>query len=232
MKQLSELTREEKQQLFEYLAGFITSNKLNQFENVLEYRTRYVTAGIENIYQPQNASAVLRTCDLFGVQDVHIVENNNEYRVNPQVALGASKWLNMYYYNEGDFNTPALYDALRSQNYRVVATTPHRHDYSLDEFPLEPGPVALMFGTEMEGLSDWAIENADEFVRIPMYGFTESFNISVSAALIIRELTERVRRSDIQWQLPEEKKMDIRLEWARRVIKRSDLLEREFLNRL
>lgn len=232
MKQLYELTHEEKQNYFEYLAGFITSNKLNQFENVLKFRTLYVTAGLENIFQPQNASAVLRTCDLFGVQDVHIVENNNEYRVNPQVAMGASKWLDMFYYNEDDFNTPAMYDTLRNNNYRVVATTPHRHDYSLDEFPLEPGPVALMFGTEMEGLSDWAIENADEYVRIPMYGFTESFNISVSAALIIRELTERLRKSNIQWQLSEEEKMDIRLEWAKRVIKRSELLEQEFLNRM
>lgn len=232
MKKISELSYQEKKQLFDYLAEYITSHKLSLFEKVLAYRTRYITLGLENIFQPQNASAVLRTCDLFGVQDVHIVENNNEYRVNPQVALGASKWLNMYHYNEKEFNAPDLYASLRRNNYRIVATTPHRGDYTVDDFPLEKGPVALMFGTELEGLSDWAIQNADEFVRIPMYGFTESFNISVSAALIVRELTERLRKSNLPWQLSEKEKMDIRIQWAKTVVKKSEVHEKEFLSKL
>lgn len=232
MKQWSDLKYNEKEQFFEYLSQFITEHKLQLFEQVLAYRTRHITLGLENIFQPQNASAVLRTCDLFGVQDVHIVENNNEYRVNPQVALGASKWLDLHYYNDDAFNTPKMFEALRRSKYRIVATTPHRDDCSIDELSLEKGPVALMFGTELEGLSDWAIANADEFVRIPMYGFTESFNISVSAALVLRELSERLRKSGLSWQLSEEEKLDIRIKWARKVVKKSDVYEREFINSL
>lgn len=232
MKDITQLAFHEKRALFHYLSQYITRHKLDLFEKVLQYRTRFITIGLENIFQPQNASAVLRTCDLFGIQDIHIVENNNEYNVNPQVALGASKWLNMYHYNEKEFNTPDLYTALRSSGYRIVATTPHKEDYTIDNLPLEDGPVALMFGTELEGLTDWAIENADDYVKIPMYGFTESFNISVSAALAIRTLTERLRQTKLPWQLSEEQKMDIRLQWARKVVKRSDAHEKEFLRLL
>lgn len=232
MKQLSQLTYREKEQFFSYLSKYITDNKLALFEKVLHYRTRYVTIGLENIFQPQNASAVLRSCDLFGIQDVHIVENNNEYYISPQVALGASKWLDMYHYNEQVFNTPDLYSALRSRNYRIVATAPHREGYTIDEFPLDRRPVALIFGTELEGLSDWAIEQADDLVRIPMYGFTESFNISVSAALALRTFSERMRQSTIPWQLAKEEKIDIRLQWAKGVVKRSDLHEMDFLKSL
>ncbi len=232
MKQLSQLTYREKEQFFSYLSKYITDNKLALFEKVLHYRTRYITIGLENIFQPQNASAVLRSCDLFGIQDVHIVENNNEYYLSPQVALGASKWLDMYHYSEQEFNTPDLYKALRSRNYRIVATTPHREGYTIDEFPLDRGPVALIFGTELEGLSDWAIKQADDRVRIPMYGFTESFNISVSAALALRTFSERLRQSTIPWQLTEEEKIDIRLQWAKRVVKRSEFHEMDFLKSL
>jgi len=232
MKDISQLAYREKKELFQYLSRYITRHKLDLFEQVLQYRTRYITIGLENIFQPQNASAVLRSCDLFGIQDIHIVENNNEYTINPQVALGASKWLNMYYYNEKEFNTPDLYTALRSKRYRIIATTPHKEDYTIDNLPLEDGPVALLFGTELEGLTDWAIENADQYVKIPMYGFTESFNISVSAALATRTLTERLRQSDLSWQLTEEQKIDIRLQWARKVVKRSDIHEKDFLRSL
>ena len=187
---------ESKKQLRDFLFGFISENKKSLFETIIKNRTRHITVVLEDIYQPHNASAVLRSADLFGVQDIHIIENRNQYEVNPDVALGSSKWLTLNKYNNQEQNTVACFENLRKNGYRIVATTPHKEDVMLDELPLNQ-KTAVVFGTELEGLSDIALENADAFVKIPMYGFTESFNISVSAALTLFNLTERLRKSDI-----------------------------------
>ena len=213
--------------LLTYMQQFITEERKQLFDKVLKYRTRHITVVLEDIYQPHNASAVLRTCDLTGVQDVHIIENKNKYDVNPDVALGSFKWLNLIKYNETEDNTLAAFQKLKAQGYRIVATTPHKDEQYPDSIPLE-GKMAIVFGTELTGLSQTAIAHADEYLKIPMYGFTESYNISVSAALILFTLTERLRRSDIPWQLSEKEKTAIKLEWTRRTLRKADIYEKEF----
>jgi tRNA (guanosine-2'-O-)-methyltransferase len=220
-----------REQLLEYFSEYLTERRKELFQKVIRYRTRHITVVLEDIFQPHNASAVLRSCDLTGVQDVHIIENRNTYEVNPDVAMGSFKWLNLYKYNEKENNTLDTFDKLRQQGYRIVATTPHKNDKTLEDISID-GKMALIFGTELTGLSDIAIENADEYLRIPMYGFTESYNISVSVALSLFTLTERLRKSDIPWQLSEDEKLDILLEWSRRSVKRSDVYEKEFINRM
>ena len=219
-----------KKEFLAFLSGYLTKNRRKLFDQVIRYRTRHITVVLEDIYQPHNASAVLRSADLTGVQDIHIIENRNKYEVNPEVAMGSSKWLNLIKYNQTENNTPAAYKALRKAGYRIVATTPHTRDRMLDEIPIE-GKMALVFGTELKGLSETAIAEADEYLRIPMYGFTESYNISVSAALILFTLTEKMRKSSVPWQLSEEEKLDILIEWAKRTVKRADLYEKEFLEK-
>jgi len=174
----------------------------------------------------------LRSCDCFGIQDVHIIENQNIYEVNPDVALGSSKWLNLIKYTEAENNTPTAIQALKEKGYRIVATTPHKDDVDLQALDLDKGPVALLFGTELRGLTDDALAMADEYVKIPMYGFTESFNISVSAALCLFYLSEKLRSSDIPWQLREDEKLDVLLDWTRQVLKKSDLVEKKFLEEI
>ena len=139
--------------MLEFLMPFITDERRQRFEEVLDYRTRHITVVLEDIFQPHNASAVLRTCDLRGIQDIHIVENTNHYDVNPDVVLGSTKWLNLYYYETQEFNTPAAYERLHQQGYKIVATCPHRDDFTPDTLPLDQ-PVAWVFGTEKLGLSD------------------------------------------------------------------------------
>ena len=212
-----------------YLAGFVTEHRRQRIEQVLSQRTRYLTIALEDIYQPHNASAVLRSCECFGVQDVHIVENKNTYEVNRDVTQGASKWLTLIRYNKkGGDNTRICIEALRSRGYRIVAATPHQDDCLLDELPVEDR-MAVVFGTEELGLTEYVLEQADEYVKVPMYGFTKSFNISVSAALVLREFTRRMRASDAAWELTQEEKLDLRLSWYRKVVRGSDLLERKFL---
>lgn len=216
--------------LVKYLSEYVTPERLSLFDRVLQQRTRYISVVLEDIYQPHNASAVLRSMDCFGIQDAHIIENTNEYRINPDVALGASKWLNLIRYSQHEDNTLDAIKSLKANDYRIVATTPHKEEVELPDFRLEEGKVALLFGTEMRGLSQNALDMADEFLRIPMYGFTESFNISVSAAIILYHLKEKLKNSSVNWKFSETEKMEIKLEWLKRSIKRSDLIIEKILS--
>ena len=217
--------------LIKYLEQFITPKRVDLFHQVLNQRTRYITVVLEDIYQSQNASAVLRTADCLGIQDVHIIENKNNYTINPDVVLGASKWLNLVKYNVQENNTLDTIHKLKNEGYRIVATTPHKNDVNLDDFDLSRGKTALFFGTEMNGLTDLMINHADEYIKIPMVGFTESYNISVSAAIILHYLTLKLRNSKIDWQLSECEKKIILFDWLKKSIKKSSLLIDDFLSK-
>jgi len=225
------LDNKTKDKLYQFLFSLITEERKSLFEKVIDYRTKHFTVVLENIYQPHNASAVLRSCDLTGIQDVHIIENNNEYTPNPEVAMGSAKWLNLHKYQHETDNTLQTINHLKQQGYKIVATTPHKENYSPHNLPIDE-KTALLFSTELSGLSDVAIENADEFVKIPQFGFTESYNISVSVALLLYTLINRLHSSNINWQLSDEERSNIMLEWTRRSIKRSDIIEAQFLKEL
>lgn len=215
--------------LIDYLSGFITEQRKENFHQVLNFRTRYITLVLEDIYQSHNASAVLRSSECFGIQDVHIIENRNEYNINPDVTLGSNKWLTICRYNQKENNTEEAITRLRQNGYRIVATTPHHaNQVDLDAFDLYPGKCALIFGSELNGISDSVKSLADEFLIVPMFGFTESFNISVSAAIVLYQLTYRLHKSNINWQLKEDEKRELFLDWIKKTIKRPDLLEQEF----
>ena len=178
------LNLEQKKELSDYLSNFVSDNKKNKINEIVLNRTRHLTVVLEDIFQSQNASAVLRTCDCFGIQDVHIIENRYLYELNPDVELGSAKWLSINKYNSNENNTQVALSKLKKQGYKIIATTPHRNDLLISDLEIND-KIALVFGTEKDGLSEIAMQNADAYVKIPMYGFTESFNISVSAAMSI-----------------------------------------------
>ncbi|MBX9852441.1 MAG: RNA methyltransferase [Cytophagaceae bacterium] len=220
-----------KHTLIEYLSQFITENKRQLIDKVLESRTRHLTIVVEDIYQPHNASAVVRTCDCFGIQDLHIIENRNKYTVNPDVTLGSSKWVDIIKYSHSNSNNTELcLRDLKAKGYKILATSPHKNDVDIEELPLHD-KMALIFGNEKDGLSEDVMKMADGFVKIPMYGFTESLNISVSAAICIHEIISRLRNSDVDWRLSLQEKEDIKLGWIKTIIKNADLLEQEYYNR-
>ena len=110
-----------------------------------------------------------------------------------------------------------------------MATTPHKDKYLLPEFDLGKGKSAFVFGSELPGISEIIMNEADEFLKIPMYGFTESFNISVSAAIVLYELSLQLRKcKDLNWQLTEREKNEIKLKWIKASVKQSHLLEQRF----
>lgn len=210
-----------------YLSHFLTDNKRALFDKVASDRTRHITVVLEDVFQPQNASAVIRSCDCFGIQDVHIIENRNTYEINPNVVMGATKWIDMYKYNGEENNTLRCIQSLKDKGYTIVATTPHGKNHTLYDLPLEK-PIALFFGTEKLGLSKDAIDNADEYMTIPMYGFTESFNISVSVALCLNVLSRKIRELNINWQFTEEEQQMLKFEWTKRHLLSWQLYEKEF----
>lgn len=212
------------QQQIDYLSGFALDQRIEQLRKILALRTRYLTVCLEDIYQSQNASAVLRTCDAFGIQDVHIIESENRFTIHPQVAMGTHKWLNLYKYKNLQ-----MIDKLRANGYRIVATTPRDNSVALADFDLLKGKTALFFGTELTGLSNEMMQQADEFVHIPMYGFVESFNISVSVSIILYQLTTKLRELDIAWQLPDEEYNATLFQWLKASIRGSDMLLKRFL---
>ncbi len=215
--------------IVEYLSEFVTPERIQTMDRVIRNRTRYITIALEDIYQSHNASAVLRTCECFGIQDVHIIENKNRYTINPDVALGASKWLNLKKYNTNEFNTLEAVSALRLAGYRIIATTLTEDATPLEDINLDKGKIALFFGTELTGLTQQLINVADEQLKIPIYGFTESFNISVSAAIILHHLSHSMKKSTIPWHLSPDEVIKLKYAWLMNSIKRADLLEKKFL---
>jgi tRNA (guanosine-2'-O-)-methyltransferase len=212
------------EKLLNYFESFLTDSRKQLFKSVLEKRTRHFTVVLEDIFQSHNASAVVRTCDIFGVQDVHAIENKYNNKVSRHVAKGSQKWLNQYRYrNDGD-NTKTCLDGLKKAGYQIVATTPHNDSCLLQDFDVSK-KTAFVFGAEAEGVSDYVIENADRFLKIPMVGFTESLNISVAVAIILQDVTTKLRNSDINWELSKEEKEVLYFEWVKKSLKNVD--ERE-----
>lgn len=212
----------QKKRLISFLSELVTTERFFTFQQVLNNRTNYITVVLEDLFQSHNASAVLRSCECFGIQHVHFIENKFQYVENSDVAVGASQWISTNNYNSKENNTLDTINKLKKNGYRIIATTPHNNDVNLENLNLEQGKIALLFGTELNGLSDIALENSDEFLKISMFGFTESFNISVSAAICLYELTMRLRNSNIKWQLSESEKDTIMIEWLKKSIKDSE----------
>jgi tRNA (guanosine-2'-O-)-methyltransferase len=215
-------------ELIQYLSQFLLENRLQVFENVLKMRTRYLTVVLEDLFQAQNASAVLRTCECFGIQDIHIIENRNKFTVHREIAMGSNKWLNLHKYNKEKNNSISAVNHLRDEGYRIIATSPDPQYTILQDFDITKGKMALFFGTELTGISKTIADNADEFIRIPMFGFTESFNISVSVALCLQEIVQKLHIFDVKWQLSPEESSDLLLTWMRYSIKKVDLIEKKF----
>ena len=197
-----------------YLEEFLTENRKVRFQKVLENRTNHFTIAVEDVYQFHNTSAVMRSCEVFGIQQLNVVEEKFGKRIDKEIAMGAQKWVDV---NRFESISDCITD-LKSKNYRIIATTPHENDCLLDDFDISQ-PAALFFGTERDGLSQEVLDQADGFLKIPMRGFTESLNISVSAAIIIQNLMSRLHQSDVNWQLTENEILQKRIDWSRNSIK-------------
>jgi len=208
---------------------FVTEKRREKMEQVLANRTRHITLVLEDIFQAQNASAAVRTCECFGIQDIHVIEKTSQYEVNKKVLKGSNKWMTIIKHkNKNQNNTEACYKHLREEGYKIFVTDPSADGLPIGEVDIDQ-KIALVMGNELEGISKYALDHADQKVNIPMFGFTESFNISVSAAICLSTLSRKLRTSSINWQLSQREIQELRLHWLRKMVRRSDLLEQEFV---
>lgn len=216
------------QEQIQVLEPYVTANKKQLIKEVLARRTRYLTVVLEDIYKPHNASAVIRTCECLGVQDLHVIENVEEYHVNPYVVRGASQWLTLRHYKEQENNTVDCLQSLKSNGYQIVATSVGEDAISLDDFQLSR-KSAFVFGNEHSGVSKEVLEQADVKLKVPMFGFTESYNLSVSAAIILNQSRLQIEKSLINWHLSEPEMEELRLVWYKEIVKNSDIILRNTL---
>jgi tRNA (guanosine-2'-O-)-methyltransferase len=220
---------QEIQSCLDILSPLLTENRRARFEKVLENRTRYVAMVLEDVYQSRNTSAVMRSADGMGIQDIHMIESYNVWAKNRSVSKGASRWLTLHRYQEAKDPHGACIAKLRKSGYRIVATSPHEGGFTPNTLPIDK-PIAVVMGTEFEGVSDRLMTEVDDYVEIPMFGFSESFNISVASAIVMNKICTRVRDEEIDSGLSDEEKQYLRLQWAFRTVKSADLiLEREGL---
>lgn len=205
--------------LLKYLENFVTENRIERFNEILPQRTKHFTVATEDVYQLHNTSAVMRTCDVFGIQELNIVEEVNSKSIDREIAMGAQKWVDL---NRFDTISECI-DDLKAKDYQIVATTPHIDDSELIDFDITK-KSCFFFGRESKGLSQLVLDQADCFLKIPMVGFTESLNISVSAAIILQHVTAQLRKSDIKWQLSEAEMIDKRFDWIKKTLKDYDAI--------
>lgn len=207
-----------------YLEEFITPNRKEGFLKVLQNRTRHFTVALEDVYQLHNTSAVMRSCEVFGIQELNVVEQRFGKKIDKEIAMGAEKWVDIHRFAT---NQDCI-DNLKAKGYQIIATTPHENDCMLEDFDITK-PSAIFFGTERLGLSEEVLQQADGFLKIPMVGFTESLNISVSAAIILQHISTRLRHSDINWKLSEAELLEKRIDWTRKSIKDIDFITKKYL---
>jgi tRNA (guanosine-2'-O-)-methyltransferase len=206
-----------------FLENILTDNRKERFQQVLAMRTNHFTIAMEDIFQLHNTSAVMRSCEVFGIQQLNVIEERYTKSIDKEIAMGAQKWVDV---NRFDSISGCISN-MKSKGYQIIATSPHENDCDLDDFDITK-PSALFFGTERDGLSEEVLQNADGFLKIPMAGFTESLNISVSAAIIIQNLMSRLHKSDIKWQLSENEILEKRLQWAKNTIKDIKRIEERY----
>lgn len=211
--------------LLAYLEGFLTESRKKKFLKILESRTNHFTIAMEDVFQLHNTSAVMRSCEVFGIQELNVVEQKFGKRIDTEIAMGAQKWVDV-----NRFNTiQNCIDTMKEKGYQIIATTPHNDSCMLHEFDITKRS-AIFFGTERDGLSQEVIDQADGYLKIPMVGFTESLNISVSAAIIIQDITNRLRQSNLNWQLTAEEILQKRLTWTRNSIKDIKRIEERYFS--
>ncbi len=206
-----------------HLESYLTKNRLEKFKKVLSQRTKHFTVATEDVYQLHNTSAVIRSCDVFGIQEVNIVEEVNTKRIDREIAMGAQKWVDLNRFH----SVKSCITDLKQKGYQIVATTPHECDTNLKDFDVNP-KSCFFFGRETEGLSEEVLSAADCYLKIPMVGFTESLNISVSAAIILQHVTSKLKQTNINWQLTENEQLEKRLDWCKKTIKSYNAITERF----
>ncbi|MCZ2085730.1 MULTISPECIES: RNA methyltransferase [unclassified Kaistella] len=197
------------QKTFEYLQQFLTDERLEKINRFAPESSDFVLPVIEDVYQFRNAAAIVRSVEACGFHKIVAMESENQFNPNLRVTKGAETWVDVE-------RLPHSLDSIKqikNRGYKIVAVSPEKNATLLSDFQMTE-PVALVFGTEAEGVTDEILDFSDETLAIPMYGFTRSFNVSVAAAICVYDLKQKLMRSNLDYKLSEEKLWEMKVRWA------------------
>lgn len=229
-KLLEELNISQKQELYVYLDSFLQDPRRERLNNVLDNRTTHFCVAMEDLFYERNSGAIIRTADGYGIQNVHVIEPKDSFKskVTNIISKGAEKWVTKTQHDDIKNGAKQCIDQLRKQGYQIVATSPHTDGHTIHDFDITK-KSAFFLGAEKTGISDIVMEEADDYISMPIYGFTESYNVSVANAILLHELVNRLRKSDVDWKLSEEERNEIMLDWTIKSIVSSDMLTEKFI---
>ncbi len=209
------------------LRNLITPHKRDLIQQVLEKRSDYITFAFEQFYHEHNIHAAMRSIEGFGFQTVHIIDNSKKNEIDLTITKGADYWLTVhrYAYDQASpvRNTQDCFAALKQAGYLVVGAAPES-GVAISDLPIDQ-KIALVFGNERIGLSAYAREQLDATVTIPMYGFTESFNVSAAVTVAAYEMRKKLEESGIDAGLTQEHKDALEMEWLMRLVRGSEYIE-------
>jgi tRNA (guanosine-2'-O-)-methyltransferase len=197
------------QEIFHYLQQFLTEERLQKINFFAPESSDFVLPVMEDIFQFRNAAAIVRSVEACGFHKIVAMESENVFNPNLRVTKGAETWVEVE-------KLPHSLDSIKkikNRGYKIVAVSPEKNATLLPDFSISE-PVALVFGTEKEGVTEEILDFADETLAIPMYGFTRSFNVSVAASICMYELKQKLLKSGIDYKLSEEKMWQMKVRWA------------------
>ena len=212
------------QEIYDYLQQFLTDERLSKIEHFSKESSDFVLPVMEDVYQFRNAAAIVRSVEACGFHHVVALEEENVFNPNLKVTKGAETWVQV---EKMPNNLDSLKE-IKSRGYRILAVSPEKNATMLPDYEVKE-PIALVFGTESEGVSDEILDFADETLAIPMFGFTKSFNVSVAAAICMYELKQKLMKSGIEYQLSDQKLLELKIRWAKNSIKSSEQILERFL---
>ena len=193
------------QETFDYLKQFLTDERLSKIEHFSQESSDFVLPVMEDVYQFRNAAAIVRSVEACGFHHVVALEEENVFNPNLKVTKGAETWVKV----EKIPNNLDSLKEIKNRGYKILAVSPENNATMLPDYEVKE-PIALVFGTELEGVSDEILEFADETLAIPMFGFTKSFNVSVAAAICMYELKQKLIKSGIEYQFSDQKLLELK----------------------
>lgn len=205
---------EDLKQTFDYIKQFLTDERLEKIEHFAPESSDFVLPVLEDVYQFRNAAAIVRSVESCGFHKVVALQEENNFEPNLRVTKGADTWVEV----EKLPRNIASLQKIKDRGYKIVAVSLENNAKMLPEYEITE-PIALVFGTEMEGVTQEILDFADETLAIPMYGFTRSFNVSVAASICMYELKQKLMKSSIDYKLDEYKLMKMKIRWAVNSIK-------------
>ena len=184
----------------------VLQKRIDRIRNVVENRQENLIVVLEDVHDPHNASAILRTCDALGIQNVWFAfeteQRYNPGKIGKASSSSANKWLDFAVFD----SSASCIEALKQQGYSIVVTALTDASVSLMEYRAGNGKIAVVVGNEHRGVSDAMLAASDTVLQIPMFGFVQSLNVSVATAIVLWEITRQRRQQGTECLIPEEKK--------------------------